>query len=130
MRAGLLADLACSATASTKCTGALGPSKTRVASSRLNRSGSDLELAELDPNPRFQPERDAQARDPPTPLLPPLANYDIFEGTEQVQQLVIARASAASGSRVTLNPGSRQGTTATESDGQETTIDTVCLITE
>ena len=62
-----------------------------VASSRLNGSSSDLELAnqiEIDGHPRTEP----QVRGRAEPSRTGRATFDIFEGAEQIQQLVIGRA--------------------------------------
>lgn len=67
-------------------------SKINGASSRANGSSSDLELAGLDRNRRDQPNENRRSRDMPRHAERQRATYDIFEGTEQIQQLVISRA--------------------------------------
>jgi hypothetical protein len=72
--------------------GAARASKIIVASSRLRGSSSDLELAELDRIPRTPPNKNRRSGDVPNRAERRRATFDIFEGTEQIQQLVIGRA--------------------------------------
>jgi len=67
-------------------------SKILVASSRACRSSSDLELAGLGTNRRDRPNKNRRSRDMPRLSEQQRATMDIFEGTEQIQQLVISRA--------------------------------------
>ena len=55
-------------------------------------SGLGLEVGELVPNSRTRRSRNPRSTDVYVLAERTMATYDIFEGTEQIQQLVISRA--------------------------------------